>query len=158
MSMFDKILVPTDGSELSAKAVEAAIQFCLRTGAQMLLLVVRPHTPIAHPVGFSNELYDTPMTEDGVITPDEVRSRLQSQAEQALQRMVERVRAAGAKCEGVVVAGDQPYKAIIEVAEQQGVGMVMMASHGRSGLQALLLGSETQKVLTHSKVPVLVFR
>ena len=60
--------------------------------------------------------------------------------------------------EGVVVAGDQPYKAIIEVAEQQGVGMVMMASHGRSGLQALLLGSETQKVLTHSKVPVLVFR
>ena len=155
MSMFEKILVPTDGSELSAKAVEAASDFCRRTGAEM---VVRSRTPIAHPVGFSNELYDTPMTEDGVITPSEVRSRLQSEADEALQRMVERVRAAGAKCDGIVVAGDQPYKAIIDVAEQQGVGLVMMASHGRSGLQALLLGSETQKVLTHSKIPVLVFR
>ena len=64
----------------------------------------------------------------------------------------------GVACDVVLETTDQPYEAIVKVAEQKGCDLIMMASHGRRGVGALLLGSETQKVLTHSKIPVLVYR
>ena len=65
---------------------------------------------------------------------------------------------AGVPCETEVVLSDYPYEAIIQLCESKGCDLIMMASHGRRGLQGLLIGSETQKVLTHSKTPVLVYR
>jgi nucleotide-binding universal stress UspA family protein len=82
----------------------------------------------------------------------------QSGAFRENQRVAERARSQGVECATVQAVNDQPYLAIIEVTEQQGCSMIFMASHGRSGVGALLLGSVTQKVLVHSKIPVLVVR
>jgi nucleotide-binding universal stress UspA family protein len=79
-------------------------------------------------------------------------------AEAYLQVILKSAQDAGVACEVVTESDDSPYEAIIRVAEQKGCDLIMMASHGRSGVKAILIGSETQKVLTHSKIPVLVYR
>ena len=81
-----------------------------------------------------------------------------ARAEKMLSRVGERAGAAGVKFEAVAVSGDVPYEQIIETAKKRKCDLIMMASHGRRGLSGLLLGSETSKVLTHSKIPVLVVR
>jgi nucleotide-binding universal stress UspA family protein len=70
----------------------------------------------------------------------------------------EAAKAAGVHCEAISVTSDQPHEAIIQVAKKRGCDLIMMASHGRKGVQGMLLGSETHKVLTHSRIPVLVYR
>mgnify|MGYP002374931965 CR=1 FL=1 len=157
MTMFDKILVPTDGSELSIKAVEHAIDYCKRTGAALTVLYVRSPKPTEYTAVFADysEL-QSPST--GVIKPEAVRERLEGYGRDVLQRVADGALKQGVKCDTLLEADERPYRAIIDVAEREDIGMIFMASHGRSGFEAILLGSETQKVLTHSKIPVLVFR
>jgi nucleotide-binding universal stress UspA family protein len=145
--MFRHILLPTDGSSLSEAAVRCAVPFAKALGAQILGLCVIPEKKYY--------LYQT-----GVI----VRSREQAliehreEAGRYLQFIKTAAQVAAVPCEVCLDVSDYPHEAIIKVAERKGCDLVMMASHGRRGAQALLLGSETQKVLAHSKIPVLVVR
>jgi nucleotide-binding universal stress UspA family protein len=152
--MFDKIVVPTDGSELAEKAVDRAIEYCHRTGAAMTAVYVRDPTPVSEVVSLSD--YGSGAIKP--ITPEEIIARMERPGRELLDAVAKRASSKGVACATVLAVNDQPYRAIIDVAEQQGCSMVFMASHGRGGIEALLLGSVTQKVLTHSKVPVLVFR
>lgn len=145
--MFKHILLPTDGSNLSEAAVRQGVRFANALDARIVGLCVIPEKKFY--------LYQT-----GVI----VRSREQAlnehreDAERNLHFIKTAALAAAVPCEVCLEVSDYPYEAIIKVAERKGCDLVMMASHGRRGAQALLLGSETQKVLTHSKIPVLVVR
>ncbi|MEO8249719.1 MAG: universal stress protein [Burkholderiales bacterium] len=156
MSIFEKILVPIDGNELSQRAVDEAIEYCKRSGCKLTVLYVRPLTPIAHPVAFG-DYFDTE-DDTKVFTPTKFRERLISYGNSLLTTVEGKCKSAGVECETVLEASDDPHEKIIETAERRGIGMIFMASRGRSGLRSMLLGSETQKVLSHSKIPVLVFR
>lgn len=152
--MFDKIVVPTDGSPLAEKAVDCAIEYCRRSGAKMTVLHVRSPTPITEAVSFAD--YGSGGAKE--ITPEMIIERLEGEGRKLVEAAAERARSQGVECATELAVNEQPYRAIIEAAEKQGCSMIFMSSHGRSGVGALLLGSVTQKVLTHSKIPVLVFR
>jgi nucleotide-binding universal stress UspA family protein len=145
--MFKHILIPTDGSDLSRKAILYGVQLAKETGAKVTgLTVVEPYHVA---------------TMDAVLIPVdegdyEEQSRLLS--EKAMEQVKMAADAAGVKCETIREVHDQPYRAIIDVAHALGCDLIVMASHGRRGISALLLGSETVKVLTHSTIPVLVYR
>ena len=147
--MFKHILVPSDGSQLSSDTVKRAIAFARETKAQVTFFFAKPDYPVA----FYGEgaLIDP-------TTPDKFAEMADQQAKEILA-----AHEAAAKAEGVASASmssvsDTPYEAIIAAAEEAGADLIFMASHGRRGISGLLLGSETQKVLTHSKIPVLVYR
>lgn len=147
--MFKHILVPTDGSPLSSDTVKREIAFARETGARVTFFFAKPDYPVA----FYGEgaLIDP-------TTPDKFAEMADKQAQEILA-----AHEASAKAEGVASASlssvsDIPYEAIIAAAETSGADLIFMASHGRRGISGLLLGSETQKVLTHSKIPVLVYR
>ena len=147
--MFKHILVPSDGSQLSSDTVKRAIAFARETKAQVTFFFAKPDYPVA----FYGEgaLIDP-------TTPDKFAEMADQQAREILA-----AHEAAAKAEGVASASmssvsDTPYEAIIAAAEEAGADLIFMASHGRRGISGLLLGSETQKVLTHSKIPVLVYR
>ena len=95
------------------------------------------------------------MVED---TPEEYKKRVQEQTANTLKTVNDQARAAGVACETIQVENEHPYHAIIDAAKSKGCDLIVMASHGRRGISALVLGSETVKVLTHSKIPVLVHR
>jgi nucleotide-binding universal stress UspA family protein len=143
--MFKHILLPTDGSALSQVAVEKGIQFACTINARItgFYAITLPHSFDA----------DIPMN-----LRDQAFTNLKELAEKTLSKLKKSASAAGVECEVVLETNFQPYVGIINFAEQEGCDLIMMASHGRSGLGALLIGSETQKVLTHSKIPVLVYR
>ncbi len=156
MNMFEKILVPIDGSELSDGAVEQAIEYCRRSGAAMDVLYVRPRTPIAHPVAFAD--YSAADDDTRVLTPATYRKRLEDYGHGLLAAVAKKCEAAGVHCDTLLEANDEPHEAIVKTAKERGAGMVFMASRGRTGLKSMLLGSETQKVIANSTLPVLVFR
>lgn len=145
--MFKHILIPTDGSALSTMAVQKAMQFARDTNAKITVItVVEPF----HVFSMDNaQIADT-------------RSAYEKHARQAAEHCLEDARrqaeSLGVQCEVVHVEQDLPYKAITETAAAKGCDLIAMASHGRRGAAALLLGSETAKVLTHSSIPVLVYR
>jgi len=147
--MFRHLLVPTDGSELSDSTVTRAISFAADAGARITFFSAKPD----YPISFYGEgaLIDP-------LTPEKFAEATEKQAADILRRAEETARAAGVSCDSLSLISDSPHDAIIEAAESQGCDLIFMASHGRRGLSALLLGSETQKVLTHSSVPVLVYR
>ena len=145
--MFKHILLPTDGSELSAAANQQGIRFAKSIGAKVTSLCVMP---LQHPFSYETEI---PM--DAL---EQAAKRYKELAETYLAAIEKEAKAAGVACEVVYEKNDYPYEAIIRVAEQKGCDLIMMASHGRRGVGAFLIGSETQKVLTHSKIPVLVYR
>ena len=147
--MYKHILLPTDGSNLSAKAVKHGIEFARKIKARITVIHVVPEFKI---------LVDEGIT---VLNPalkkrfeDEGRGR----AQKMLDEVASKARARGVRCNTVSAASDLPYQQIIATARKEKCDLIMMASHGRRGLSSLLLGSETAKVLTHSKVPVLVLR
>jgi nucleotide-binding universal stress UspA family protein len=147
--MYKRILVPTDGSVLSKKAVKSAVELASSLGAEVVALNVVPR-------------YPTSYFEGGVsISPSEV-ARVEKQwAEhgQALAEEVEKfAEKAGVHARAVTVRSDLVAEAIIAAAKKHKCDVVVMASHGRRGLKRLLLGSETQHVLTHGNIPVLVLR
>ena len=145
--MYTNILIPTDGSELAGKAVEHGIALAKRIGAKATVLTVLPP--------FHTFTTDTQMIED---TPAQYKARMQKQAEKTLGAVTSAAQAAGVPCETVQVEHEHPYQAIIDTAESKGCDLIVMASHGRHGISAIVLGSETVKVLTHCKIPVLVHR
>lgn len=145
--MFTHVLLPTDGSSLSDAAVEKGIDFAKSLRAKVTGLCVVPKN---YPSYYDGEL-------PGGFQ-DQAEADCRANAKIHLAALTKVAQAAGVTCEVLVETSDQPYEAIVKVAEQKGCDLIMMASHGRKGIQALLLGSETQKVLTHSKIPVLVYR
>jgi nucleotide-binding universal stress UspA family protein len=146
-AMYSNMLIPTDGSELAGKAVEHGIALAKRIGAKATALTVLPP--------FHTFTTDTQMIED---TPAAYKVRMQKQAEKALGVVAQTAQATGVPCETVQVEHEHPYRAIIDTAASKGCDLIVMASHGRHGVSALVLGSETVKVLTHCKIPVLVHR
>ena len=145
--MYSKILIPTDGSELASKAVEHGIALAKQIGAKTTVLTVL--------LPFHTFTTDTQMIED---TPVRYKMRVQEHAEMVLGAAASAAQAAGVACETVQVEHEHPFRAIIDTATSRGCDLIVMASHGRHGISALVLGSETFKVLTHCKVPVLVHR
>lgn len=145
--MYTNILIPTDGSQLAGKAVQHGIALAERIGAKVTVLTVLPP--------FHVFTTDTQMIED---TPAQHQARMQQHAEKTLAAVADAAQAAGVACEMVHVEHEHPYQAIIDIAESKGCDLIVMASHGRHGIAAIVLGSETVKVLTHSKIPVLVHR
>jgi nucleotide-binding universal stress UspA family protein len=145
--MFKHILLPTDGSELSAAAIRQGVRFAKSIGAKVTGLCVMP---LQHPFFYETEI---PMA-----ALEQAAKRCKELAETHLAAIEKEAQETGVACEVVYEQSDSPYEVIIRVADQKGCDLIMMASHGRRGVGALLIGSETQKVLTHSKIPVLVYR
>jgi nucleotide-binding universal stress UspA family protein len=148
--MYKHIMLPIDGSELSDKAVKVAIAFAKAIGAKVSAIHVISHYHVVIEEGFSSKaLRDIEKNHEEVSKKG---------ARKVLDKVEKIAKAEGVKCEGVVVVGDQPYQEIIDKAAARKCDLIVMASHGRRGLEGLVLGSETIKVLTHSKIPVLVVR
>lgn len=147
--MYQKILVATDGSNLSKKAVSSAIAMAALTGAELVALKVVPRYPQSY-------------FEGGLALQAAEVSRVEQQWAEAGQAIVDAVQKAatakGVKAKGITVKSDLISDAIIAAAKKHKCDLIVMASHGRRGIKRLLLGSETQQVLTHSHVPVLVLR
>ena len=148
--MYKHILVPTDGSPLSGKAVKQALAFAKSVGARVTALHV------------SQEYRQ--MMDEGFALPamSPFKKRFEAEAAKRSNALLDGVKssatAANVECDGVAVINNLPYDAIIKQAKKAKCDLIMMASHGRKGLSSILLGSETAKVLTHSKIPVLVVR
>ena len=148
--MFKHVLLPTDGSKLSDRAVQRGIEFAKEIGARVTAVHVIPEFRM-----MADESFVLPTSAD-------LKRRYEKEAKARTDKMLakigERAVAAGVKYECVGIVADVPYEAIIDTAKKRKCDLIMMASHGRRGLSGLLLGSETAKVLTHSKIPVLVVR
>ncbi|MCB1960952.1 MAG: universal stress protein [Rhodocyclaceae bacterium] len=147
--MFKHLLVPTDGSDLSEATVNRAISFAQEAGAQITFFYAQPDFPM--PIYGEGALIDP-------TTPEQFAASAMEEATRILEHARAKGEAVGVPCQTDTTVNEIPYEAIIEAAERGGCDLIFMASHGRSGLVSLLLGSETQKVLTHTKIPVLVFR
>lgn len=145
--MFKHILLPTDGSPVSEVAIGKGVAFARSIGARLTGFYVIPEFHVLS--------YRTGTISD---TEADFARDSRAHAERYLARIREAADAEGVSCETAYANGDQPYEAIIKAAERHGCDLILMASHGRRGVQGFLLGSETQKVLTHTKIPVLVFR
>lgn len=147
--MYQRILVTTDGSTLSKKAVRGGIELAAAVGAELVVLNVVPRYPMSY--------FEGGMT----ISAEEVAKSEQNWADQG-QAMVDKVKASaeaeGVTAKAVVARSDLVAEAIMSAAKKHKCDLIVMASHGRRGLKRVLLGSETQHVLTHSTTPVLVLR
>jgi len=145
--MFKKILVPTDGSKLSEKAVKRAVQLAKQTKASIKAVHVIPK--------FHTFTYQSDMLE---LTAKEYEASASAKARDYLGYVDRVAKAADVECDSDYAFSDQPFQEIIKSAQKGKCDLIVMASHGRRGIEGFLLGSETQKVLTHSSVPVLVLR
>ena len=145
--MHRHILIPTDGSELSQKAIDYGMALAKSVNAKVTVMTVS--TP-----------FHALVVEPGMITdtPEQYGKRMAALAAKYLNVANEAALAAGVSCDTMHVEHDQPYLAIIETAARKSCDLIVMASHGRRGISAIVLGSEAVKVLTHSTIPVLVFR
>jgi len=147
--MFKHILLPTDGSKLSGKAVKRGIDLAKKSRARITAVHVVPEFKL--------------MVDDGItMLSPALKKRFEDEGRKRAQKMLDDIagqaRRRGVRCATVCVASDLPYQEIISTAKKKKCDLILMASHGRRGLSSLLLGSETAKVLLHSKVPVLVVR
>lgn len=145
--MYKHLLIPTDGSELSKKAVQHGIALAKACKAKVTTITVSaPFRPF--------------MVEPNLVldSADQYREVALAQTKQALDVVRHAAAKAGVVCELVYVEHDHPYQAIIDTVKAKGCDLIVMASHGRNGVSAILLGSVTTKVLTHCTVPVLVCR
>jgi len=147
--MYQRILVATDGSPLSKKAVTSAIALAAQTGSELVALTVVPRYPTNYFDGAA------------VFTPEDI-GRIEKQwadaAQAALSAVAAEAEAAGVQVKTSVISSDVVGDAIISAAKKHESSLIVMASHGRKGIKRLLLGSETQHVLTHTELPVLVLR
>ena len=146
--MYKHILIPTDGSPQSRKAVAGAVELAKLVGAKVTgIFAAPPATPIVYrdnvPFGFSMPADHQRMIEDSA-------ARYLGVIEQAAKK-------AGVRCEVITVTSDYPADTILATATKKKCDLIVMATHGRRGIRGVLLGSETQRVLTHSKIPVMVY-
>jgi nucleotide-binding universal stress UspA family protein len=145
--MYKQILLPTDGSELSERAVLAGVSFAKEVGASVVGVTALPD--------FRTFTADAALLES---TEDEYLASSEQRGSKTLSTVTNAAQAAGVPCVTLMLRSDQPYEAIIRTARERQCDLIVMASHGRHGVAGMLLGSETQKVLVHSSIPVLVYR
>jgi len=148
--MFKHILISTDGSRLAAKGIKAGVALARALGARVTGVTV-------------SAPWKTPLYSEGVVygvvnSPQQYRRAADQAARKALAAVEIEARAAGVACATQHVTAEQPWQGILRVARAKKCDAIAMASHGRGGLSGLLLGSETQRVLAHSKLPVVVMR
>jgi nucleotide-binding universal stress UspA family protein len=148
--MYSHILVPTDGSELSITAAHQAIQLAKLCNARMTAVMVSPTYRQSQQEGFIAPAINT------------MRDRWEEQMAERAKKVLDGICAdagkAGVACDSVQVFGDAPYEAIIDTANKNGCDMIAMGSHGHGGVKQLFVGSETTRVLSHTKIPVIVYR
>jgi nucleotide-binding universal stress UspA family protein len=145
--MYRRILVPTDGTELSAVALDTALRLARIGGATLIAVHASPPPYLMAPeLGPAAPFHQAWLEER------------EQQAQDALAYMRRRAAEAGVACETLLVRELAPWEAIIQSAREQVCDLIVMATHGRGGIAARLIGSETSKVLTHSAIPVLVVR
>ncbi len=147
--MYQRILIATDGSPLSRKAVESGIEMAELTGAQIVALKVVPRYPVSY-------------FEGGVALPINNVATIEKQWAEAALAIVTAVKtkaeAKGIKVKAITHTSDLVAESIVAAAKKHKCDLIVMASHGRRGLKRVLMGSETMHVLTHSHIPVLVLR
>ena len=147
--MFKHILIPTDGSPVAAKAIKAGVALAKEMGASVTgFYAIEP--PPTHMYG---EGY---LAERKLVV--ELERRAHEVAQASLDQVTTAAKSAGVPCDTAISKSVVPYKGIIDAAQKKNCDVVFMASNGHKGFTGLILGSVTQKVLTHSKIPVLVFR
>lgn len=147
--MYKHILVPTDGSAVSQAAARSAVNLARESGARIVAFYAMPEVKIPH-------YYEGVPAESGIT---EKFARLAENEAKEIVGFVEALcREAGVACSSMIRPEQPPYEAIIAAADACGCDLIFMASHGRRGLSGILIGSETHKVLTHAKIPVLVYR
>jgi nucleotide-binding universal stress UspA family protein len=146
--MYRHILIPTDGSALAEKAVVHGLALAKAVGAKVTTIIVE--APF--------NVYDVPESRLRQMPKEfaEYAEHIKQHAGKVLNHVAEAAKAAGVACDTVQTEHYQPYQAIIETAKEKGCDLIVIASHGRSGISAVLLGSVTTKVLTHTDIPVLV--
>jgi len=147
--MYKHILLPADGSEVSARAVDHCVKLAKSCGARLTAVVVVAHA-FRDTSGFGGHLLKQYLGER--------EAEIKAEAQAVVDKVASAAKAAGVTAGTEVVLDESPYTGIIAAADKLGCDLIVMASHGRRGLGAVVLGSETTKVLTHSKVPVLVVR
>lgn len=147
MAMFKHILIPTDGSEIAVKAITAGIAFAKECGAKVTGFYALEEMNLHH-VGAH-------MTKE---LSAELDRRSREVAEAHITEIATAAKAAGVPFDSIITKTVQPYEGIIEAAGKCGADLILMSSHGRRGLSGLLIGSVTQRVLSHSTIPVLVYR
>lgn len=145
--MFQHILFPTDGSPASQVAADVCMRFAAQVGARVTILHVLQSVPLV--------AYEPTIVEQANET---LRRNREQHARQCIAPVEELARKAQVTFDTVLMQAGEPCAAIISTAHDKGCDLIAMASHGRKGIKAVLLGSQTQKVLTHSALPVLVFR
>lgn len=147
--MFRKILVPIDGSDLALSAARSAASLAREERATVVVLNVRPPFPM-------------PAVPEVAISVEDLRKGVEAQMQTESQVLLDDASKiftdAGVTFESVSIGNVQPWEAIVQVAGDQGCDLIVMGSHGRGSLKSLVLGSQTHKVLSHTKVPVLVYR
>ncbi|MFT3849859.1 MAG: universal stress protein [Propionivibrio sp.] len=147
--MFKHLLVPTDGTAFSTAAVHRAVSFASEAGARITFL----HVEHAFPAVYCGE---------GAIMDAGAPAYFHAQADRQAHHILDEAegiaRAVGVECTARTLVSESPYQAIVEAAEHDACDLIFMASHGRSGIGHLLMSSETEKVLRHTKIPVLVHR
>jgi len=144
--MYQRILFPTDGSVISSKALQQALDLAKLAGAELLVLSVKEPYPYSA------------LSEVQPVAPQAYFDATERLASAHVKAALAAAAAAGVKASGATVEAVHAWEAILDHAKETACDLVVMASHGRRGISALLLGSETQKVLTHSTIPVLVVR
>ncbi|MCP9915590.1 universal stress protein [Cyanobium sp. ATX 6F1] len=151
--MFRHLLVPTDGSNLSQQTIERAVNFAREGSSRLTFLYVQPELFGPDNLAFFGDAL--------VVNPgwnEEMARSNVAYAQHVLHQAQEQATAAGVSSEGVTLVSSVIYEAIIDTAKRHSCDLIFMASHGRRGLAGFLLGSETQRVLTHGTLPVLVYR
>ena len=145
--MYRNVLIPTDGSDLATTAVKHGVKFAQEIGAKVTGVTV-------------TEPFHVWSLKPGQLeyTPAEYKKHSKTHAEKVLGGVLAAAGSADVSCETVHVEHEHPYQAVIDTAASKGCDLIVMAPHGRRGVAAVVLGSETVKVLTHSKIPVLVNR
>lgn len=146
--MYRKILLPTDGSALCESAAQKGIDFAKFAGASVVAFHAIPAT--------SYLIYTEAGPSDVLAEQFEREAKMRGQ--QLVDSLENSARQAGVACETLLATNDHPWEGIIAAANQKNCDLIFMASHGRRGFTAMLLGSETARVLTHTKIPVMVYR
>ena len=147
--MFKHILVPTDGSTLSLRAAKNAVRFAKVHGAHITAFYTAPEY---HP-NIAGDYLPANFVPLAVYE-----KQIKKTADKYINQVKKMAAVGGVACSGLYTTNDSPYQAIIKAAKERKCDLIFMASHGRSGIAGLLIGSETNKVLTHCKLPVLVYR
>ena len=148
--MYNTILLPTDGSPISRKAVKQGVALAKSLGAKVV--------GFFSPVDYRRALYGANFPPNFYVSQAQFEEEAKKAAQKQLTFIQQTAAQAGVPYQGIYTTSDAPWKAIIEAAKKKKCDLIFMGSHGRSGLEGVIMGSQTTKVLTHSKIPVLIAR